>query len=54
MMRAYDNLYLRDAKRCLGGAFDYAVHDCGAEIDWFAEMFVRSGIGVNFEQGNPM
>ena len=52
MIRAYNELYLSDAKKTLASMFDYAVNDCKYDIDWFAELFVNSGYARHFEIGN--
>lgn len=53
MTCAYDESILSNAKTTLAIMFDYAVNDCGFEIDWFAELFVKSGKAKQFETGNP-
>ena len=52
MTRAYSELYLSDAKKTLGAMFDYAVNDCGYDIDFFASLFLGSGCAKQFETGN--
>ena len=52
MIRAYSELYLSDAKKTLGAMFDYAVNDCGYDIDFFASLFISSGYAKQFETGN--
>lgn len=52
MIRAYSELYLSDAQKTLGTMFDYAVYDCEYNIDWFADLFVKSGYAKQFETGN--
>ncbi len=52
-IRAYNELYLNDAIKCLANAFDYGINDCGFTPDWFASLFVRSGMAEQFERGNP-
>ena len=39
MIHAYDELYLNDAMRNLGEAFDYAVNQCHMEADVFMDIF---------------
>ena len=41
MTHAYDEVYLSSAKTNLAVMFDYAVNDCGYDIDWFAELFIK-------------
>lgn len=53
MTHAYDEVYLSSAKTNLAVMFDYAVNDCGYDIDWFAELFIKSGKAKQFERGNP-
>lgn len=53
MTHAYNELYLNDAKKTLSTMFDYAANDCDYNIDWFAELFLKSGYAKQFETGNP-
>lgn len=53
MIHAYSELYLNDAQKTLGTMFDYAVYDCEYNIDWFADLFVKSGYAIQFGRGNP-
>ena len=53
MIHAYSELYLNDAQKTLGTMFDYVVYDCEYDIDWFADLFVKSGYARQFERGNP-
>ena len=52
-MRAYDESYLDDAMDALGGMLDYAVVDCGYDLDEFFDWFIVSGVAAGFEGGNP-
>ena len=52
-MRSYDELYVSDAQSSLGGAFHYAINDCGILPDEFMEEFLRSCLSKEFELGNP-
>lgn len=52
-IRAYNELYLSDAKKFLAEMFDYAINICGQDADWFAKLFVSSGLAEQFEIGNP-
>ena len=53
MTHAYNEEYLDDAMKNLGDMVDYAVHDCGYELDEFFNLFISSGIASLFERGNP-
>lgn len=53
MIRAYDEMYLDDAMKNLGEAFDYAVNACRLEADGFLEFFIASGTADQFGKGNP-
>ena len=53
MIHAYNEIYLQDAKRNLGAMFDYAVTDCKFDIDWFSELFLKSGFARLFGSGSP-
>jgi DNA-binding XRE family transcriptional regulator len=52
MMNAYDEMYLTDATANLGDMFEYAVNDLGYNGDEFMHMFIISGIGKQFANGN--
>lgn len=52
-MHAYDESYLNDAMENLGSMLDYAVEDCGLNIDEFFAWFVVSGVAQAFGNGNP-
>lgn len=53
MMHAYSESYLTDAKSNMAVMFDYAINDCNYDSDWFARIFVQSGLAEQFERGNP-
>ena len=53
MTHAYNALYVTDAMHTLADAFDFAINLCKFDSDWFAELFVKSGIAEQFEYGNP-
>ena len=53
MMCAYDEMYLNDAMKNLGEAFDYAVTVLNISMDDFADMFIISGIAEQFARGVP-
>ena len=52
-MRAYDEIYLDEAMKNLGDAFDYAKNDCDINLDDFLLFFISSKIAKCFERGNP-
>lgn len=51
-MKAYSEIYLDDAMRNLGTAFDFAKISYGIMPDDFYNMFVNSRIAAEFEKGN--
>lgn len=53
MKPAYDEMYLYDAMRNLGEAFDYAAYTCGVELDDFLNIFITCGIADQFAHGVP-
>ena len=53
MMRAYDEMYLNDAMRNLGEAFDYVATVLNIPMDDFIDMFIISGIAEQFAGGVP-
>ena len=53
MMYAYDEMYLNDATRNLGEAFDYAAMVLNIPMDDFLDMFIVSGIADQFAAGVP-
>lgn len=53
MKRAYNEMYLEDAMRNLGTAFDFAKNSLQIEMDDFYISFVNSGIAEQFEDGVP-
>lgn len=53
MTRAYSEYYLSDAKTRLASMLDYAINDLNQAPDWFAKLFVQSGMALKFETGNP-
>ena len=53
MTHAYDEQYLSDAMNNLGEMMDYAVNTCHFEINEFFEMFLVSGLAVQFAKGAP-
>ena len=53
MKYAYSDMYLDDAMKNLGEAFDYAANDCGIKLDEFMDMFITGGLAKQFGQGTP-
>lgn len=51
MIRAYDEMYLGDAMRTLGEAFDFALCDQGLAPQAFADIFCNSVESRQFERG---
>ena len=52
-MYAYDEIYLNDAMRNLGEAFDYSATVLNISMDDFLDMFIISGIAEQFADGVP-
>lgn len=52
-MHAYNEMYLGDAMRNLGEAFDYAVNACHLGADDFFSLFVATGFADSFGHGSP-
>ncbi len=52
-MNAYSELYLDDAMKNLGEAFDYAAYRCHLSCDEFWSLFVNSGFAARFGRGEP-
>ena len=53
MMYAYDEIYLNDAMRNLGEAFDYSATVLNISMDDFLDMFIISGVAEQFADGVP-
>ncbi|MBR6158987.1 MAG: helix-turn-helix transcriptional regulator [Lachnospiraceae bacterium] len=53
MIRAYDELYLTDARRTLANCFDYAAGSLKIPLEDFYIMFAQSDIAIRFEKGDP-
>ncbi len=53
MIRAYNQMYLDDAMKNLGEAFDYASNCCDIELDDFMDVFITEGIAEKFGSGMP-
>lgn len=52
-IRAYNELYLNNAKIALATMTDYAVNAKNENIDVFFQKFIVSGVAAQFEIGNP-
>ena len=50
---AYDEMYLPQARETMGAMFDYAVWDCKTDVDLFFDLFLASGLGDRFGNGDP-
>lgn len=53
MTHAYDEMYLDDAMKNLGEAFDYAATVLELTLDEFLDMFIISGVAEQFSSGVP-
>ena len=53
MIRAYNELYLSDARRLLANSFDYSVYSLGIPIEQYYKMFIKSDLATRFEKGDP-
>lgn len=53
MMYAYGEIYLNDAMKNLGEAFDYSATVLNIPMDDFLDMFIISGIAEQFANGVP-
>ena len=53
MIRAYDEVYLRNARSILANSLDYAVNTLGCETDEYYRMFLKSDLTDRFEKGDP-
>lgn len=52
MIHAYSEVFLDDAMDTLGSAVEYAVLACGIDGQAFLDLFLASGIAVEFGRGN--
>ncbi|MCD8225675.1 MAG: helix-turn-helix domain-containing protein [Clostridiales bacterium] len=52
MIRAYDEIYLDDAKESLGSALEYAVLVAKLEGQRFFDLFIACGLADEFGRGN--
>lgn len=53
MIRAYDEMYLENARDNLAQMLDFAVHDLHQDITDFFTLFIISGIADQFASGDP-
>ena len=53
MIYAYDEIYLDDAMKNLGEAFDYATNIRNLDLDGFFDLFIVSGFAERFALGEP-
>lgn len=53
MKKSYNEMYLDDGMRNMGEMLDYAVNECGLDVDQFWELFLASGLAKEIEHGNP-
>ena len=54
MIRAYNELYLNDAKYLLADYFDILINDLNIDADHAAELLLITGYAEQIERGNPM
>lgn len=52
-IRAYDRIYLDQARQIMGDMMDYAVNTCDMEPDYFFDLFLVTGVAEQFGNGNP-
>ena len=52
MIRAYDRVYLDNARTALGRMLDFAVYDLKYDIAEFFHLFIKSGVAERFETGD--
>lgn len=52
MIRAYDKVYLSNARTALGRMLDFAVYDLKYDIAEFFDLFISSGVAARFEAGD--
>ena len=51
-MKAYNEIYLYDAVRCMAEMMDYAVNECGVDAELFFDRFIGLGYAREFGKGN--
>ena len=52
MIYSYDKVYLRIAQRVLGEMLNYAVYDCGYELNEYYRLFTESSYSERFSKGD--
>ncbi len=50
MIYSYDKVYLRIAQRVLGEMLNYAVYDCGYELNEYYQLFTESSYSERFSK----
>lgn len=50
MIYSYDKVYLRIAQRVLGEMLNYAVYDCGYELNEYYRLFTESSYSERFQR----
>lgn len=50
MIYSYDKVYLRIAQRVLGEMLNYAVYDCGYELNEYYRLFTESSYSERFQK----
>lgn len=50
MIYSYDKVYLRIAQRVLGEMLNYAVYDCGYELNEYYRLFTESSYSERFSK----
>lgn len=53
MTHAYQEIYLNNAQKTLGDAFDYAVNTCHFSGEDFIKLFTASSVSKRMENGEP-
>lgn len=53
MTRAYDEVYLRNARTVLANSLDYAVHTLKLDAVEYYHMFLQCDLADRFEKGDP-
>ncbi len=53
MIRAYNELYLPDARRTLANSFDYAANSLKIPLEKYYAMFMKTDLATKFEKGDP-
>lgn len=51
-MKAYSEMYIYDAVRCMAEMMEYAVNECGVEAKTFFDTFIGLGYADAFGNGN--